>query len=43
MQLGPGDQKILPEPPEMTLRRKQMPSALPSDSEGESKEELEYP
>ena len=43
MQLGPGDQKILPEMHEMTLRRKQMASALPSDSEGESKEELEYP
>ena len=28
---------------EMTLHRKQMASALPSDSEGESKEELEYP
>ena len=28
---------------EMTLRKKQMASALPSDSEGESKEELEYP
>ena len=27
----------------MTLHRKQMASALPSDSEGESEEELEYP
>ena len=43
MQLGPGDQKILPELHEMTSHRKQMLSALPSDSEGESKEELEYP
>ena len=43
MQPGPGDQKILPELHEMTSCRKQMPSALPSDSEGETEEELEYP
>ena len=43
MQPGPGDQKILPEMHEMTSHRKQMASALASDSEGESEEELEYP
>ena len=43
MRQGPGVQKILPEMHEMTLRKTQMASALPSDSEGESEEELEYP
>ena len=43
MQQGPEVQKILPEMHEMTSHKKQMALALPSDSEGESKEELEYP
>ena len=36
-------QKILPEMHEMSAHGKEMGMALPSDSEGESKEELEYP
>ena len=42
MQPGPRDQKILPEMHEMPVHRKEMVMALPSDSEGESEEELEY-